>query len=232
MPGQAPPPRSRSRPRRRPAPAAPAPADDIDFSADQVSYDNASALVVAEGRVRMNRDGYYLASDRVEWNRDTGSVVAIGNVVILSPEGDRVIGNRVVLDDSLRDGTVEDLLVVLESGGRVAAPARDPHRRHPAARPGDLHALPGDQPDRLPAQSKLVDQRGARDARSGRRAAAVRRRAADHPRHHLALAAGVQRFRTARTTAPRAALLIPNLSVSSSNGAEIGVPYYLRLGRQ
>ena len=97
-----------------PAPAAPvAPVEEIDFSADRVSYDNNSELVVAEGAVRMNRDGYYLASDRVEWNRTTGSVVALGNVVILSPEGDRVIGNRVVLDDKLRDGTVEDLLVVL-----------------------------------------------------------------------------------------------------------------------
>ena len=48
-------------------------------------------------------------------------MIALGNVVILSPEGDRVIGNRVVLDDKLRDGTVEDLLVVLEGGGRVAA---------------------------------------------------------------------------------------------------------------
>ena len=104
------------------APAtAPAPADEIDFSADRVSYGNDSSLVVAEGQVRMNRDGYYLASDRVEWNRDTGSVIALGNVIILSPEGDRVIGNRVVLDDKLRDGTIEDLLVVLENGGRVAA---------------------------------------------------------------------------------------------------------------
>ena len=187
------------------APPPPPPAaDEIDFSADRVSYDNASALVVAEGRVRMNRDGYYLASDRVEWNRDTGSVVALGNVVILSPEGDRVIGNRVVLDDKLRDGTVEDLLVVLESGGRVAA------RR--ATRTDGILRLdqaiytpcPVTTPDRLPAQAELVDQRRARDARSGRRAAAVRRRAADDPRHHPALAAGVRDFATARTTARRA----------------------------
>ena len=43
---------------------APAPADEIDFSADRVSYDDVSALVVAEGQVRMNRDGYYLEIGR------------------------------------------------------------------------------------------------------------------------------------------------------------------------
>ena len=105
-------------------PPAVSPADDaqiVEFSADQVAYDSDSDVVVASGRVRMSRDGNYLAADRLIWNRETGEVRAEGNVVVLTPEGDRLVGENVVLTDSLRDGTVANLLIVLESGGRIAA---------------------------------------------------------------------------------------------------------------
>jgi LPS-assembly protein len=102
-----------------PGPSAPEPA--VEFSADQVTYDSDADVVTASGAVRMSREGNYLAADQVVWNRKSGEVRAQGSVVMLSPQGDKVIGENVVLTDTLRDGTVENLLVVLESGGRIAA---------------------------------------------------------------------------------------------------------------
>ncbi|MBA3526355.1 MAG: LPS-assembly protein LptD [Sphingomonas sp.] len=93
----------------------------VDFSADQVTYDNATEIVTASGRVRMSREGNYLAADQLVWNRATGEVRARGNVVVVNPQGDRLIGDSVLLTDSLRDGTVDNLLVALESGGRIVA---------------------------------------------------------------------------------------------------------------
>jgi len=107
-----------------PVPAAetPAPPDQIvDFSADVVSYDDKADVVTASGQVRMNRDGNYLAADQVIWERTTGRVFAKGNVVLLTPQGDKLVGDSVELTDTLRDGTVDNLLVVLENGARVAA---------------------------------------------------------------------------------------------------------------
>ncbi|HYI43612.1 MAG TPA: LPS assembly protein LptD [Sphingomicrobium sp.] len=102
--------------------AAPASMDPaVDFSADQVAYESGTEIVTAIGRVRMSRDGNYLAADRVIWNRGTGEVRAIGNVVVVNPEGDRLVGDSVVLTDTLRDGTVDNLLIALESGGRIVA---------------------------------------------------------------------------------------------------------------
>jgi len=93
----------------------------VEFSADQVIYDSDADLVTASGAVRMNREGNYLAADEVVWDRKSGQVRAKGNVVVLTPQGDKLIGENVVLTDTLRDGTVNNLLVVLESGGRIAA---------------------------------------------------------------------------------------------------------------
>jgi len=103
-------------------PAAPAAPDEIiDFSADQVTYDSDADVVTAAGEVRMSRDGNYVSADQVIWNRKTGQVYAKGNVVMLSPQGDKFIGDNVQLTDTLRDGAIDNLLVVLESGARVAA---------------------------------------------------------------------------------------------------------------
>lgn len=93
----------------------------VEFSAEQVTYDSKAEVVTASGAVRMARDGHHLAADRVVWNRRTGQVRAEGNVVVVSPQGDRLVGDSVDLTDTFRDGTVDNLLVVLESGGRIAA---------------------------------------------------------------------------------------------------------------
>ncbi len=204
-------------------------AQDIDFSADQVSYDNATSVVVADGRVRMSRDGYFLASDRVEWDRDTGSVVALGNVVIRSPEGDRVIGNRVVLDDRLRDGTIEDLLIVLESGGRVAA-------RRATRTDGILSldqaiytACPVTTATGCPRKPSwtISAARVTRDPVGGR----LRFEGGRLTVFGITLPLlPVFAISDGTNDSPASGLLIPNFSVSNSNGVEIGVPYYLRLG--
>jgi LPS-assembly protein len=105
-----------------PAPIA-SPSEDqiVTFSADTVTYDNDADLVTASGEVRMNREGNYLAAEQVIWDRKSGQVYAKGNVVVVTPEGDKLIGQNVQLTDSMRDGTVDNLMVVLESGGRIAA---------------------------------------------------------------------------------------------------------------
>ena len=52
----------------------------------------------------------------VTWDRKSGQVYARGNVVIVTPEGDKLVGDNVQLTDTLKDGTVDNLMVVLESG--------------------------------------------------------------------------------------------------------------------
>jgi LPS-assembly protein len=93
----------------------------VTFSADQVSYDSDADVVTASGEVRMNREGNYLAADQVVWQRKSGQVFAKGNVVMVTPQGDKVVGDNVQLTDTMRDGTINNLMAVLESGGRVAA---------------------------------------------------------------------------------------------------------------
>lgn len=106
----------------QPQPAAPdAEAQIVEFSSDVVAYDGEADVITATGEVRMSRDGNYLAADRVVWDRKSGEVRAQGNVVMNTPQGDKLVAGDVVLTDTLRDGTINNLLVALDQGGRIAA---------------------------------------------------------------------------------------------------------------
>lgn len=105
-----------------PAPAeVPASDDQVRFSAAALEYDYEADIVTATGDVRMVRQGERLRADKVVWNRKTGKVVADGDVAITNPEGDIAYGDQIELTDSLKGGVVDNMLVVLEQGGRLAA---------------------------------------------------------------------------------------------------------------
>ena len=109
-----------------PAPAAPEvtttdPEQVIDFAADTLTYDNETDVVTAQGNVILVRGGYRLRANTVEYNRRTGFVEARGNVVVIDPGGNQAFGDRVELAESLRDGAIENIQLVLQDGGRLAA---------------------------------------------------------------------------------------------------------------
>jgi LPS-assembly protein len=95
--------------------------DQIEFSADELDYDFENDVVTAEGNVILDRQGYKLQADKVVWNRKSGTVVASGNVRSTDPEGSIAYGDRIELTDSLRDGVVDNILLVMEDGRRLAA---------------------------------------------------------------------------------------------------------------
>lgn len=103
-------------------PAATAAVEDvINFSADAIDYNNETDVVEASGNVVLRRDAIELRADRVNWDRKSGKVYAEGNIRLTNPEGDAAYGDRIELTEGLRDGVIENLLVVLENGARLVA---------------------------------------------------------------------------------------------------------------
>ncbi|HUE78162.1 MAG TPA: LPS assembly protein LptD [Sphingomicrobium sp.] len=208
--------------------ADPAEAGDVvNFSADQVSYDSDSEQVTAAGAVRMSRDGNYLAADRVTWNRRTGEVRAEGNVVVVSPEGDKLVGESVVLTDTLRDGSIENLLIVLESGGRIAA-AR-------GVRSGEVTTLD----NAIYSPCPVTAPNGC--PRNPSWSITAARVVYDPARNRVRFQGGrLQLFGVTLPLLPIFSVgtaaegggvsgwLVPDISFSSRNGLELAVPYYQR----
>jgi LPS-assembly protein len=210
-------------------PAAPAPAEDqlIEFSADTVTYDNNADVVTASGEVRMKRDGQYLAADEVAWDRKTGEVRAKGNVVLISPEGDKVIGEDVVLADNLRDGTINNLLVVMEQGARLAATR--------GVRSGNVTTLY----NAIFSPCPTTTSTGCPKRPSWAITAA---KVIDDPDHNKVRFEGgrfqlfgvdlplLPIFNIARGEGGATGWLVPDFSLSSRNGLELAVPYHVQMG--
>ena len=211
-----------------PAPAPPTPAADqqIDFAANSLEYQNETDVVTAIGDVRLAREGNRVRADRVVWNRKTGEVRASGNVQVVNPGGDIAYGDSVVLTDSLRDGMVENLLLVLADGGRLSA-------RH-GTRVDGITTL--DQAAYTPCP--VTDSNGCPRKPSWKITAVkvvhdpVRKRIRftgarlDVFGLPIAMIPGLS---VSTGNEGASGLLIPGIEYTRTNGAEITLPYYRRI---
>src|SRR4051794_31182552 len=212
-----------------PAPATATATTDqiVEFSADTVTYDSDADVVTATGEVRMSREGNYLAADQVVWNRKTGEVRANGNVVVVTPQGDKIVGGDVVLTDTLRDGTIQNLLVVLDSGGRIAATR--------GVRSGDTTTLE----NAIYSPCPVTTATGCPKNPSWAITAA---RVIDDPANHKVRFQGgrfrlfgiglplLPVFSVSTDTGGATGWLVPNISFSTRKGLELATPYHWQLG--
>jgi LPS-assembly protein len=103
------------------AAAAQKASDQIDFDAAVVEYDSNTETVTAKGNVIVSRDGYTVRADNIIWDRKSGRVFAEGAIRAIGPEGDVAYGDKIELSDALKDGVIDNLLVVLADESRLAA---------------------------------------------------------------------------------------------------------------
>ncbi|ANI77254.1 LPS-assembly protein LptD [Sphingobium sp. EP60837] len=209
-------------------PDAPVPASDeqIGFAADSLEYDSNTEIVTASGNVQLLRQGNRLRADKVVWNRTTGQVEARGNVSATDPEGNIAYGDRFQVTDTLKDGTVENMLLVLQSGGRLAAAqgvrVNGVYTLHKAAYTGckveDSHGCPKEPTWQIKAVKVVYDPVAAR----------VKYRNANIELFGLPLIP-LPGFSHPVGDTGGSGLLVPNLRYDRTNGLEVALPYYLKL---
>lgn len=93
----------------------------IDFEADRLSYDDKAGIVTATGMVHITRKGQTLIADEVVYDRNSGQVTARGHVRLTDDKGNVATANEMQLTEELHDGIIENMLLVLHDGSRLAA---------------------------------------------------------------------------------------------------------------
>ncbi|MEQ9662376.1 MAG: LPS assembly protein LptD [Parasphingopyxis sp.] len=201
--------------------------DKIVFSAQMIEYNQASDVVTASGDVHLVRDGVRLRADQVVWNRNTGEVIANGNVAVRSPEGDSAYAERAELTDTLRDGMVDNLLIVLENGGRLAAQA--------GARDDGVSILDNaaytpyraldDEGEPQEPSWYITAARVIHDPETNR----IRYEDARFNLFGLTIAALPSFSHPDGSEGGSTGFLVPDFRLSRSNGLEVEFPYYINL---
>lgn len=201
--------------------------EEVTFAADTLAYDSNAEIVTATGNVRMMRQGSKLRADKVQWNQQTGQVRAEGNVAVVNSGNDTVYGDSVELTDTLKDGVIENLLLVLNDGGRLAAvhgvrrnevTTLDQAVYTPCA-VVDSHGCPKEPIWKISAVRVIHDPNKHRISYDGARISFL----------------GVPILWLPGLSHPDGSggggsgLLLPNIQYSRVNGVEFGLPYYFQI---
>ena len=200
--------------------------EQVDFAADALSYQNDADVVTATGDVRMTRGADKVRADRIIWNRKTGQVRAEGNVKATSAQGDIVYGDTAELTDTLKDGVIENMLLVLADGGRLAAKT--------SRRVDGVTTLTEASYSPCP----VVDDDGC-PRKPSWQVGAVRIVHDPHRQRLTFIGARLEMFGVPLFVIPRfsqplgnegsSGLLFPDLRYTRTNGLEVALPYYLKL---
>lgn len=214
-------------PRRDVAPPdQPISAEEIGFEANRIDYDQDRDVVTASGNVHVARDGATLLADEVVWNRAEGTVTARGNVALTSKQGDKAFADEMDVTESLRDGVIQNLLIVTKGDNRLAAER--------GQRTGDIYVLdraaytpcrvededgcPKDPTWQIQADRVVLDNARQRVRYDGARIKLFGLPLVPLPglRHSIGQEGGN-------------GLLVPNVGYDRRNGFELALPYYWRL---
>lgn len=89
--------------------------------ADQVTQDQDLGIIVARGSVEIAHDNQILLADTLSYNQKAKTVTASGNVQILQQSGEVFFADYVELTEDLKDGTIENLRILMADNARIAA---------------------------------------------------------------------------------------------------------------
>ncbi|WP_394728484.1 LPS-assembly protein LptD [Altererythrobacter sp. GH1-8] len=199
----------------------------IDFEARELAYDSENDVVIASGNVLLTSEDQSVRADQVRWDRKAGLILATGNVRVVDADGNQLYSDQIELTDRFEAGAMNDLLLALRAGGRLAARSGE--------RGEDRTVI---LTDAAYSACAVVDPEGCEKNPSWRITA--KRVTYDPTDNRVRFKGAVLELFGARIlpmpglavrTDGRAisGFLVPDLRISESNGVEVSGSYYWRL---
>ena len=206
----------------------------VGFEADRVDYADAGAsadggdLVTASGNVFLHRDHQSVRADTVAWNRKSGEILASGNVRVVDEDGNETFTDHVVMSDDLKTGVMQDMLLLLREGGRLAATGgtrgadgkvRMDRAAYTACDVVDAKGCPQSPIWKITARRVVIEADGKQFHLYGARLALLG-----------ALKIPLPGLTVATDGRAISGLMIPDIRSSANNGLSLSESYYQRLG--
>lgn len=199
----------------------------VAFESDQISYDENGETLTATGNVVLRSGDRSVRADTVTYNRTSGQILASGRVRFVDENGNQLFTERVELTDQFEAGTMEDLLIALREGGRLAA--RQGERTANGAialNDAAYSGCPVETPEGCPKEPtwRITANRVVYDPATDK----VRFSGAFLEIFGLRLLP-LPALVINTTGQAQSGFLVPNLQVSQNNGVEVSQGYYWRL---
>lgn len=200
---------------------------EVGFEANELAYDSEKELVTAGGNVILRSGEQSVRADSVTWDRKANVITANGNIRFVDGDGNVLYSDALTLTDDLKLGAMQNMLLALREGGRLAANAgeRGPDGKivltqaaYSACPVEDEHGCPKSPSWRIVSERVVYDPEENRVNFQGAWLEMFGARILPIPRLMVA-------------TDGRAisGLMIPNVRISPSNGVELSQSYYWSL---
>lgn len=199
----------------------------IRFEANALDYDSEADVITARGDVLLSSEDRSVRADEVRWDRRSGTIFATGEVRLVDEGGNQLYTDSLELTEDFEAGAMDELLVALRAGGRLAA------RSGERGDGGDVVLS-----DAAYSACPVVSSEGCDKTPSWRITA--RRIVFDPEENRVSFDGAVLELFGARILpmpglafrtdgSAISGFLVPDLRVSESNGVEISGSYYWRL---
>ncbi len=199
----------------------------IDFEARELAYNSESDIVTARGDVILRSEDRSVRADEVMWDRNTGRIIASGNIRLVDEAGNQLFTDQVELTEEFDTGAMSELLIALRAGGRLAARSAErgadgsevlTDAAYSACPVVDAEGCPQDPSWRVTARRVIYDQKANRVRFEGAMLELFGARILPLP--GLAI----------RTDGKaESGFLVPDVRVTQVNGFELSGEYYWRV---
>lgn len=192
--------------------------------ANDLTYNQDTQRVTANGRVQIYYNRYRMVAQRVEYDQKSGRVMATGNIELIEPSGSRIYADSLDVTDNFGEGFVNSLRVETTDNTRLLAESAEqlPDDKMVLNNSVYTACLPcAKRPDRAPLW-QVKAQRVIRDGK----AHTIR---LEHAKFELfGMPIGYLPFVTVpdETVERKSGFLFPRASVTDKLGVGISVPYY------
>ncbi|MGN1091606.1 MAG: LPS assembly protein LptD [Alphaproteobacteria bacterium] len=93
----------------------------VDFEADLISYDQNNGIITAQGNVVLTQQGTTVKADKLVFNQKTQQGEAVGNVVIIRPDGVEIKSEKISLSDAFNEAQLEGIVLTFADGSTFKA---------------------------------------------------------------------------------------------------------------
>ncbi|MDB5525564.1 MAG: organic solvent tolerance protein [Rhizobium sp.] len=91
------------------------------LTSSELIYDQDSKKVVATGGVQIDYGGYKLVAKRVEYDQKSGRMMAIGEIEMVEPSGNRIYADKLDITDDFANGFLNALRIETTDNTRLVA---------------------------------------------------------------------------------------------------------------
>ena len=197
------------------------------LTANELTFNQDTEVVVARGAVQVDYDGFKLVAHRLEYHQRTGRLKAYGDIEMVEPDGNKIYAQELDVTDDFGNGFINALRIERPDNTRIVADSAERLDGETTSLNNGVYTA-CDICEEDPSKPPLWQIKARRVTQDGR-TRTIRLEGAHFEMFGKPIAYIPFLTVPDHTVKRKSGFLLPTIGYSKQLGAKIGVPYYFAL---